>query len=162
MATEQLPKLADGRVLYRLRHQWRDGTSHVIFNPLDLIGKLAALVPPPRFNVVRYHGTLALSSRWRSSIVLMPLSDGEDAGSRKHTGCIVKNRKKDPDGKDGRLQKASHPRNYSWAADRSDKLPFAIAATERKPRPFQIRTLVLIINPLEMAQIAPISSGLRY
>jgi len=55
IATERLSKLADGRILYRLRHQWRDGTSHVIFEPLDLLGKLAALVPPPRFNLVRYY-----------------------------------------------------------------------------------------------------------
>ena len=54
VATERLSKLADGRMLYRLRHQWRDGTSHVIFEPLDLIGKLAALVPPPRFNLVSW------------------------------------------------------------------------------------------------------------
>jgi hypothetical protein len=45
-------------------------------------------------------------------------------------------------------------RHDGWA-DRSDKLPFAIAATERKPRPFPIRTLMLIINPLGMAPIAP-------
>jgi hypothetical protein len=52
VATERLSRLPDGRVLYRLRHPWRDGTSQVIFDPLDLIGKLAALVPRPRVNLV--------------------------------------------------------------------------------------------------------------
>jgi hypothetical protein len=31
----------------------------VVFEPLDLVAKLAALVTPPRFNLVRYHGVLA-------------------------------------------------------------------------------------------------------
>jgi hypothetical protein len=59
---ERLSRFPAGRVLYRLRHRWRDGTTHVIFHPVDLIGKLAALVPPPRFNLVRYHGVLAPSA----------------------------------------------------------------------------------------------------
>ena len=59
IATERLSLLPDGRLLYRLKHRWRDGTSHVIFEPLELIARLAALVPPPRFHLVRYHGLLA-------------------------------------------------------------------------------------------------------
>ena len=45
----------DFRLLYRLKRPWRNGTTHVVFEPLELIEKLAALVPPPRFNLVRYH-----------------------------------------------------------------------------------------------------------
>ena len=30
------------RLLYRLKRRWRDGTTHVIFEPLELIEKLAA------------------------------------------------------------------------------------------------------------------------
>jgi hypothetical protein len=55
IATERLSILPDGRVLYRLRHRWRDGTTHVAFEPLELVEKLAALVPPPMFNLVRYY-----------------------------------------------------------------------------------------------------------
>ena len=32
---------------------------------LELLEKLAALVPPPRFNLVRYHGVLAPEERHR-------------------------------------------------------------------------------------------------
>ena len=35
--------LPDGRVLYELRHRWRDGTTHVGFLPLEFIEKLLAL-----------------------------------------------------------------------------------------------------------------------
>jgi hypothetical protein len=44
VATERLSLLPDGRLLYRLKRRWRDGTSHVIFEPLEFIGKHAALV----------------------------------------------------------------------------------------------------------------------
>ena len=48
VATERLSLLPDGRVAYRLRHHWRDGTTHVLLDPLELLGKSAALVPPPQ------------------------------------------------------------------------------------------------------------------
>jgi len=38
LATERLSLLPDGRLLYRLKHRWRDGTSHVIYEPLELVG----------------------------------------------------------------------------------------------------------------------------
>lgn len=81
MATERLSQFPDGRVLYQLRHRWRDGTSYVIFDPMDLLGKLAALVPPPMFNLVRYHGILAPSARWRSRIVPVDSQDGVALGT---------------------------------------------------------------------------------
>jgi hypothetical protein len=55
VATERLSLLADGRLLYGLKHRWHDGTTHVLFEQLELLEKLAALVPPPRFNLVRYY-----------------------------------------------------------------------------------------------------------
>jgi len=112
VATERLSRLEDGRILYRLRHQWRDGTSHVIFEPLDLIGKLAALVPPPRFNLVRYHGVLGPSARWRSIIV--PAASSGGSGSSNCSGCGVKQEKKGEKGKEGKNPQG-HPRNYTWS-----------------------------------------------
>jgi hypothetical protein len=40
VATERLSKLPDGRIAYRLRHPWRDGTTHVAFTELELVEKL--------------------------------------------------------------------------------------------------------------------------
>jgi len=42
-----------GNVRYRLKTPYRDGTTHVIFQPLDFIARLAALVPKPRINLTR-------------------------------------------------------------------------------------------------------------
>jgi len=32
-------KLPDGRLLYRLKRRWRDGTTHMIFEPLELVSE---------------------------------------------------------------------------------------------------------------------------
>jgi hypothetical protein len=52
-----------GKVRYQLKTPYRDGTtgdrrSHVIFEPLGFIDRLAALVPKPRVNLTRFHGVL--------------------------------------------------------------------------------------------------------
>ena len=47
----------------------RDGTTHVVFEPGDLVARLAALVPPRRFHRVRYHGVVAPMAAWRPRIV---------------------------------------------------------------------------------------------
>jgi hypothetical protein len=65
LAGERLREREDGRIEYELRKPWRDGTTGLVFEPEELIEKLAALVPSPRGHLVRYHGVLAGRSRWR-------------------------------------------------------------------------------------------------
>jgi hypothetical protein len=72
LASGRLSLLGDGRLLYRLKRRWRDGTTHVVFEPMELLEKLAALVPPPRIHQVRYHGILGPAARRRASIVPNP------------------------------------------------------------------------------------------
>ena len=40
----------------------------MIFEPLDFIARLAALVPPPRLNLTRFHGVFAPNSPYRARI----------------------------------------------------------------------------------------------
>jgi hypothetical protein len=56
LASERLCDHPDGRLRYELKTRWRDGTTHLLFEPLELIGRLAALIPPPRKHQVTYHG----------------------------------------------------------------------------------------------------------
>src|SRR6058998_54779 len=69
VSTERLSALADGRLLYRLKRPWRDGTSAVIFEPQDFMAKLAVLVPAPRAHLTRFHGIIAPAAAWRPLIV---------------------------------------------------------------------------------------------
>ena len=52
-----------------LKTPYRDGTTHMIFEPEDVIAILAALVPKPRAHLTRYHGVLAPASRIRAEVV---------------------------------------------------------------------------------------------
>ena len=78
IATERLSSRSDGRLTYRFKRPWSNGTTHIVLEPLELVEKFAALVPPPRFHLVRYHGVLAPVAKWRSEIV--PEVPHDDAG----------------------------------------------------------------------------------
>ena len=44
IASERLEVLPDGRMRYRIKRVWRDGSVAVEFDPIDFVGELAALV----------------------------------------------------------------------------------------------------------------------
>jgi hypothetical protein len=69
VSERRLSLTPNGNVRYELKTPYRDGTTHVIFEPLDFIAKLAALVPPPRANLTRFHGVFAPNSRYRARVV---------------------------------------------------------------------------------------------
>jgi hypothetical protein len=54
---------------FKLKTPWSDGTTSILLSPLELIEKISALVPPPRQNIVRYHGVLAPHAKDRDKIV---------------------------------------------------------------------------------------------
>ena len=68
VSEKRLSLTAHGKVRYELKTPYRDGTTHVIFDPLDFIARLAALVPRPRVNLTRYHGVFAPNSTHRSQV----------------------------------------------------------------------------------------------
>ena len=109
LATERLSLLRDGRLLYRLKRRWRDGTTHVIYEPLELIERLAALVPPPRFNRIRYSGVLAPTAAFRPMVV----PQAEDSVPLRHAGRPAAMPKTES-GKAGE-QGGGRARNYAWA-----------------------------------------------
>ena len=75
----------------------------MIFEPLDFISKLAALVPVPGANLTRFHGVFAPNSKYRAQIVKRQdetqalekevRTEGEKRAAMKevigHTGCPV-------------------------------------------------------------------------
>jgi hypothetical protein len=69
VSEERLSQSANGDILYKLKKPWTDGTTSVIFSPLEFIEKLASLVPPPRIHLTRFHGILAPHSQFRKLVV---------------------------------------------------------------------------------------------
>jgi len=55
-----------GTVRYPLKTPYRDGTTHVIFEPLDFIARLAALVP--KVSLTRDRGEFAPNSQHRALV----------------------------------------------------------------------------------------------
>jgi hypothetical protein len=68
---ERLSLLADGRVAYRLRKRRKNGATHLVMTPVQCLARIAALIPPPRFPLLRFAGVLAPSSSFRSAVVAM-------------------------------------------------------------------------------------------
>ena len=68
VSENRLAVLSNGNIRYQLKTPYRDGTTHVIFEPLDFIAKLAALIPKPRVNLTRFHGVFAPNSKWREQV----------------------------------------------------------------------------------------------
>ncbi len=67
-----------GKVVYGFRRPFRDGSTHVVLDPMSFLSRLAALVPPPRMHLVTYHGVLAPSARRREQIVPVTLPGRRD------------------------------------------------------------------------------------
>jgi hypothetical protein len=59
IANERLARNAAGQVVLTLKTPYRDGTTHIVMSPLEFMQRLAALVPRPRLNLIRFNGVLA-------------------------------------------------------------------------------------------------------
>ena len=68
VSTKRLSMTRNGRVRYELKTPWRNGTTHVIFEPLDFISRLVSLIPKPRVNLTRFHGVFAPNSKYRARV----------------------------------------------------------------------------------------------
>src|SRR5262245_33702903 len=61
-----------GQVVLQLKSPYKDGTTHIVMEPLEFMERLAALVPRPRLHLIRFQGVLAPNAKLRSKIVPAP------------------------------------------------------------------------------------------
>src|SRR2546427_4983104 len=85
VSLERLQAEANGDLVYTFTHPWSDGTTGIRLAPLELLEKLAALVPLPHVHLVRSGGCLAPHSALREAILPTPRQQGLD-GEEAHTG----------------------------------------------------------------------------
>jgi hypothetical protein len=69
VSLERLTQDAIGDLVYTFTYSWSDGTTGIRLSPMELLEKLAALVPLPRIHLVRYGGCLAPHSSLRGAII---------------------------------------------------------------------------------------------
>jgi len=115
----------DGQVVLQLRHQRADGTTHVVFDPVEFLGRLAVLVPRPRINLILYHGVLAPRAAWRSAVVRRQASGaGREAGVM--ASATEPAREADPEETAQR-----HARGQGWASLMARTFGFDVLACPR-------------------------------
>lgn len=79
----------EGNVLLRLLRPWPGpgGRTEVVFEPVQFLKRLVALIPRPYGNLVRYHGVFANRSRFRTLLPKptprVPVEVAGDSGSPK-------------------------------------------------------------------------------
>jgi hypothetical protein len=85
VSLERLEQDANGDLIYRFTRPWSDGTTGIKLSPLELLEKLAAIVPLPHAHLVRYAGCLAPHSKLRAAIIPTPRQQGVN-GEKTKTG----------------------------------------------------------------------------
>lgn len=51
----------------RLRRKWNDFIEFLIFSQRDVVERLAGVIPPTWFNVIRFHGVFSRNHAWRKN-----------------------------------------------------------------------------------------------
>jgi hypothetical protein len=122
----KLQAMPDGTFVLGLPRRWRDGTTHIIFDPIELVERLAVLVPRPRVNLILYHGVLAPRAAWRRAVVLAAPPAGRP--------CV---------GEATRLEAETGRRsNATWAALMQRGFGFDVLRPRRSPRVRPHRSLI--------------------
>jgi hypothetical protein len=80
VALERLAEDANGDLVYTFSRPWSDGTTGITLSPLELLEKLAAIVPLSWAHLVRYGGCLAPHSKLRDAIIPTPRQQGVAEG----------------------------------------------------------------------------------
>ena len=65
----------DSRLVYRLPRPAPDGRTELRLRPLELLERLARLIPPPRLHRHRYHGVLAPNAKLRAAVIAIGRPD---------------------------------------------------------------------------------------
>jgi Putative transposase len=74
-----------GQRPHALKTPYRDGTTHVIFEPLDFLARSTSLVLSPRVNLTRFHGVFSANHRLRAQVV--PAQRGHRDGAPQAPGA---------------------------------------------------------------------------
>jgi hypothetical protein len=72
VALERLSLNQRGQVIYTLKKPYSDGTTHIVMTQLELLERLAAIVPRPRVHLTRFAGVFAPHFKYRAMVVPKP------------------------------------------------------------------------------------------
>jgi hypothetical protein len=111
VAQNRLELMDDGRVILELKNPFWDGTSHILFEPLELLEKVAAAIPRPRVNQLIYSGVLGPNAKWRKEVVAF--------GRASPDGGAAKTEAEGDDGQSDSEDEGDRPqrsrKSYTWS-----------------------------------------------
>ena len=90
LAKDRLERRADGTVEVGLKRVWSDGTSALLFSPLEFVERLVALVPPARAHQAFYRGVLAPNAAWRKEVVPKPKPEAPEAAAERRAKRLTR------------------------------------------------------------------------
>ncbi len=108
LAQDRLRLRGDGRVVVELKTAWHDGTTRLVFAPLEFLERLAAMTPRPEVNLVICHGVLAPRAQWRQPVVAYGRIPPDPTDSAGGVAAL-------PSLSEGAATQRS-PRYWTWAA----------------------------------------------
>lgn len=93
VSSERMALTNQGNIRYTLKTPYRDGTTHIVLEPLDFMARLAALVPKPRVSLTRFHGVFAPNSALRKQITpkarCKPTAESETSSARQQRAAMT-------------------------------------------------------------------------
>ena len=89
VAHERIHLTSEGQVVLDLRHRWADGTTRLVFDPVELLERLAALTPRPRINLLLYYGVLGARSAWRARIAGSGVERSTETAGTPSARCAI-------------------------------------------------------------------------
>ena len=81
-------RLRDGTIAYRVKKVSRRRATERLMDPVECLARLASIVAPPRYPLVRLHGVFASRHRWRAQVVPKPPTAATSCAREAEAGCV--------------------------------------------------------------------------
>jgi len=122
-SAERLDRWDGETWVYRLKRPLASGETSLVLSPLELLSRLAALVPPPRRHGIHYYGVLSAHAKLREQVVETAGPSGavalrlREAARRMGIVAVSPEERRDTEGTDARVDPEEFPRSfpYTWA-----------------------------------------------
>jgi hypothetical protein len=100
LALDRLTESTGGQLLYQFRRPWSDGSTALLLEPLELLERLAALVPPPHRPLLAYHerGAWPASSPPRRDASARPSAPVNRKPECARLSCLTRRLRAEPKG----------------------------------------------------------------
>jgi hypothetical protein len=69
ISTDRMSLTPRGDIKHKQKKAWRNGTTHIVLSPLEILEKICSLIPLPNMHFVRYWGVLAPNARFRKQVI---------------------------------------------------------------------------------------------